>query len=325
MTGGAPLDPPLEASVILPTHGRAEVLALSVPLFLAQDMPADRYEVIVVADGPDPEVEAVISSLAAPNLRFTALAENRGPGAARNRAIAMARGRILVFVDDDSLVARDFLSRHLRHHAGRNDRIVTGPILDVSEPPDMTAPPPAPFWARHLNPFPGGNASVARARVVAAGGFDEAFRHYGWEDPELYARLRKAGPLSRRFERRAPIYHFKPPRIVRDFGWRVRRERMRGFNGAMFYARHPGLEVGLQTKQLAVFHALDRQLDRLFGLEATMRAALATGAAPRSRLLRALVLLHAEISAGRSPDPTAEGQSADRSADQGKNQREGQG
>ncbi|PRX37771.1 Glycosyltransferase, GT2 family [Meinhardsimonia xiamenensis] len=289
----------LEASFIVPTHGRAEVLSLSVPLFLGQDYPRDAFEVIVVSDGPDPAAQTVIDRLAAPGLRFAALEENRGPGAARNRAIAMARGRILVFVDDDSLVAPDFLRRHLRHHEGRDDRVVTGPIIDVTEPPDMTAPPrPAP-WALHLNPFPGGNASIARARVEAVGGFDEAFRHYGWEDPELYARLRQAGRLSRRFERRAPIWHFKPQGAATSFAARVRRELQRGGNGAMFYARHPRLEVGLQTKQLAPFHLLDRALDAMFGLERRLQAALERGEAPASRLLRAMVLLHAEISAGR--------------------------
>lgn len=288
----------IDASFIVPTHGRAEVLALSVPLFLAQDYDRDRFEVIVVADGPDPEAEAVMAGLAAPGLVFEALAENRGPGAARNRAIELARGRILVFVDDDSLVKPDFLARHLAHHAGHDDVVVSGPILDVEAPPDMADPPKVGLFDFHLNPFPGGNASIARARVAAAGGFDEEFRHYGWEDPELYARLRKGG-LRRRFERGAPIYHFKPQGTATSFAYRVRRELMRGANGAMYYARHPGLEVGLQTKQLGLFHALDRGLDRLLGLEARLRAALETGAEPRSGLMRALVLLHAEISAGR--------------------------
>jgi Predicted glycosyltransferases len=275
------------------------VLDISVPLFLAQDRPPGSFEVIVVADGPDPEVDAVMARLAAPGLKYAALAENAGPAAARNKALEMAEGRYLVFVDDDSLILPDFLSRHLAAHAGRDDLMVSGPIIDVDAPPDMAHPPKVGFFDFHLNPLPTLNGSVLASHVAAAGGFDEVFRVYGWEDPELCWRLKQAG-LKRKFIRNAPIYHFKPVPKDPSFAAALRKELHRGQNGRVYYEMHPHVLVGLETKQWGPFHAADRLFDPLLGLERKMRAALDEGWEPSSGLMRALLLFHAEISGGRA-------------------------
>lgn len=285
------------ATFVVPTYRRAEVLDISIPLFLAQDFP-EPFEIIVVSDGPDAETDAVMARHVGPQVQYTALDENRGPGAARNRALGMAQGRVIVFVDDDSLVKPDFLARHMAYHAKDADAVATGPIIDVTAPPDMADPPPVKRYHRHMNPFPGGNASVARAHLEAVGGFDEAFRVYGWEDPELWARLSRRG-LHPSFDPGAPIYHFKPQGRETTFAYKVRRERMRGRNGALFYAKHPSLGVGLQTKQLGLFHALARGLGAVFGLKDKARRAEVKGYAPASAAMRSLVLLYCEITAGR--------------------------
>jgi glycosyltransferase involved in cell wall biosynthesis len=244
----------VEASFIVPTYRRAEILELSVPLFLAQDRPEGSFEIIVVSDGPDPATDETMARLAAPGVHYAALPAQAGPAAARNRAISMASGAFLVFVDDDSLVRSDFLSAHLACHAGTEMAMVSGPILDVTEPPDMRDPPPPGVFDYHRNPLPTGNGSVLRRHVEAAGGFDEAFKIYGWEDPELYTRLLKRG-LKRRFTRSAPIYHLKPHAAERSLAYQLRREIDRARNGIYFYGKHPDFEVGLQTKQHPMFHA----------------------------------------------------------------------
>jgi hypothetical protein len=69
--------------------------------------------------------------------------------------------------------------------------------------------------------------------------------------------------------------------------------------GAYFYAKHPCLAVGFQTKQLSVFKAMDAGLDRLLGLERAVEEALRTGKVPQLAAWRLLLRLHAEIAAGR--------------------------
>lgn len=286
-----------KASFIVPTRDRAEILRISLPLMLSQST-ADAFEIIVVSDGSRDDTAGVVRSLECTQIQFAELEAPSGPAAARNRAIDLARGEFLVFVDDDSLIKPDFLEEHLRHHTDDWDHtIVTGPIIDVDQVPDLQNPPRAGLFSRHWNAFPTGNASVRKALVTEAGGFDETFQRYGWEDPEMYVRLAKTG-IRRVFSHAAPIYHYKPGAATAPLSERLVLERARGANGALFYAKHPTFAVGFQTKQLAVFSVLDRLADRLFDLQGKIDAAIDHGYEPNNGLVRTLMILHAEIEAG---------------------------
>jgi hypothetical protein len=54
--------------------------------------------------------------------------------------------------------------------------------------------------------------SVPRSALDAAGGFDERFDLYGWEDTDLGLRLRRRD-VRRVFAWDAYLYHIKPPRV----------------------------------------------------------------------------------------------------------------
>ncbi|WP_197435052.1 glycosyltransferase [Nitratireductor arenosus] len=291
MTGAGTL------SVIVPTRNRAAVLRLSLPRLFTQTLAPDAYEVIVVDDASSDDTEAVLREFARENLVVTRLAVHAAAAAARNRALELARGDTLVFLDDDCLVAPDFLQQHAAAQARRPGSVVTGPIVDVLEPPAEASPPRHRFAGWHRNPFPTGNVSVARADIVAAGGFDEDFTAYGWEDPEMFERLALRG-LKRRYCGAAPVFHYKPPAMRRAFFDRIRLERERGAMGALFYAKHRRLSVGWRTKQLGAIRLLDRLVDRVADLDGRLAAASETGREPNSAWLRLLLVNHAEIEAG---------------------------
>ena len=288
-----------DASIIVPTRNRADILEQSLPLMLAQDVGSQSYEIVVVSDGFEDPTAEVIGSLNSSMIKFAELDKPSGPAAARNRAISMADGRILVFLDDDSLIRSDFLGLHLAHHGDEiRNLIVTGPIIDVNHVPDFNSTARAGWRDRHWNPFPTGNASVQKSLVEDVGGFDESFKKYGWEDPELYARLEKAG-IAKKFDFGAPIYHYKPHAETASLSARLKLEHMRGENGAMFYEKHPTWAVAFQTKQLSLFSALDKLADRVFGLQDKVQAAIDNGYEPDSEFVRTLMILHAEIESGR--------------------------
>jgi glycosyltransferase involved in cell wall biosynthesis len=106
-------------SVVMPTYNRCGVLLRTLGYYGDQTLDGSSFEVIVVDDASTDETQAVVSGLLG-NFRFTLvycrLPENSGPSAARNRAIALARGDILVFVGDDIFPERDFLEQHLVWH-----------------------------------------------------------------------------------------------------------------------------------------------------------------------------------------------------------------
>src|SRR5581483_5505373 len=81
------------------------------------------WELIFVDDGSEDDSVALASRAAAhdPRIRVFAEPENRGPAAARNKAIALAHGRwIAIFDSDDDLMRPDRLEA-LRERA-KSDR-----------------------------------------------------------------------------------------------------------------------------------------------------------------------------------------------------------
>jgi glycosyltransferase involved in cell wall biosynthesis len=84
-------------SVIVPTHGRPELLSAAIASVLGQTV-VD-FELLVVDDASDPP--AVVPGDA--RARLLRVDRNRGPAAARNVGIAAATGEYLAFLDDDDL------------------------------------------------------------------------------------------------------------------------------------------------------------------------------------------------------------------------------
>jgi GT2 family glycosyltransferase len=193
----------LPASVVVATYNRAEPLAQLLASLAAQTVDRTDFEVVVVDDGSREDATPVA-------LRFSQELQirvhrqaNAGVAVARQRGVERARGRIVVFLDDDMLVKPDFLAQHIAEHDGRDDRVVMGRLLPAPELPQM--PLFERFYAHQLDAFSArtvargtfagfevytGNLSMPRELFLRAGGFDPAFHI---EDVELGVRLEAAG------------------------------------------------------------------------------------------------------------------------------------
>jgi len=107
--------PDPELSVLICTWNRAALLRDCLESLLAQDLPAERYEVLVIDDGSTDgtaEVAAAADRPGGPAVRHL-LQPHAGQPAARNRGLAEARGRIVHYLDDDELAPPDLLRRVL--------------------------------------------------------------------------------------------------------------------------------------------------------------------------------------------------------------------
>lgn len=284
-------------SVIIPTRNRADILEQTLPTLLDQDLGGSEYEVIVVEDASPDRTSEMLAGFTSPRLRWERL-ERTAPGAisrVRNRAIDLARADLIVSVDDDAFVARDYLATHLARQNEGPDRIVTGPIIEITTPPtDIEAATRKSARGYHRNPYPSGNASAPKALLQRIGGYDEDFTHYGWEDMEISRRLLSAG-ARRVYDPRSAILHYKPRSAPRAFGDRLRTEIERGAMGEVFHAKHPRLTVAIQTKRIAPIVALDATLNAMLDLDRRVLDVVAGAAPPRSALLRGLLREHAEI------------------------------
>lgn len=194
-------------SVVIPTHQRREALRRALLSLADQTADAGAYEVIVSVDGSSDGSEEMLAALALPyDLHVTASSPARGRAAACNSALALARGEVLVILDDDMQVVPKFLASHRAHHPAGSRRCVLGaaPIeLDGASPRaarhvqekfnshlDRLAEPDHEFVPRD---FYSGNASLRTEVMREVGGFSESFTVYGNEDIDLWLRLRAAG------------------------------------------------------------------------------------------------------------------------------------
>ena len=100
-------------SVVMANHNGARFLAEALRSALAQSLAA--IEVVLADDGSTDDSLAIARALAAEDRRLIVLppAPNGGPGAARNRGLAAARGRWIAVMDSDDLMHPERLARLL--------------------------------------------------------------------------------------------------------------------------------------------------------------------------------------------------------------------
>ncbi|HYM70039.1 MAG TPA: glycosyltransferase family A protein [bacterium] len=117
-------------SVVIPVYNCEKYLGEAIESVLAQTYRP--IEVIVVDDGSSDHSAAVAARF--PAVRYCAQ-PHAGPGAARNRGIALARGTFLAFLDADDLWVRDKVERQMAaFRADPTLDMVTGYVRQFHSP-----------------------------------------------------------------------------------------------------------------------------------------------------------------------------------------------
>ena len=258
----------LDISVVVPTYNRIEELRRVLPTLLAQDLGADRYEVLVCDSNSNDGTAEYMAAMRAqhPNLWHVAGAYS-GRAMARNAGIAQARGQVVLFNDSDILASPDLLSQHWRHHERQRDIAVVGLEVQVKSLEDYADKRDHPEKRGALHPpgrkrlswlyFLTGNASARRDDLLRVGCFDESFTGYGHEDLELGYRLQKAG-VTILYEPRAVNYHWQD--VAHED--QVEKMKLAGRSTVRFYRKHPDFAVmanlGMTPVSLGLHTALSK-------------------------------------------------------------------
>jgi glycosyltransferase involved in cell wall biosynthesis len=127
-------------SVLLATYERPELLAACLEGFCHQTLPASEFEVVVVDDGSiGVETQQVLADYASRLPLTSTRMDHAGRAAAKNLALLLARGELVLLFDDDDSPAPDLLAEHIRAHA-RHPEVSTAvlghtdwdPLLEIS-------------------------------------------------------------------------------------------------------------------------------------------------------------------------------------------------
>ncbi|MGC2108022.1 MAG: glycosyltransferase family A protein [Candidatus Korobacteraceae bacterium] len=197
---------PILCSVLICTFDRAILLQHTLESLCSQMLGPGNFEVIVVDDGSqDWTPEMVRSFESRLNLRY-AYQRNSGLASARNHALFLSQGRIVLFLDDDDIAGPELLSEHLETHgAYPQDNFAVLGYTKLA--PEIAADPVMHFTTeigKFLFSYPdiqdgqalgfahfwGGRSSCKRRFLLQHGVFNAIFR-FGCEDIELAYRLSK--------------------------------------------------------------------------------------------------------------------------------------
>jgi predicted AlkP superfamily phosphohydrolase/phosphomutase len=97
----AEVEETLTVTIVLPTRDRSSKLPRAIESVFAQDYP--RWELVVVDDGSVDETADVLAKFVDPRLRVVRT-EGVGVCAARNHALDVATGDVVVYLDDDNVM-----------------------------------------------------------------------------------------------------------------------------------------------------------------------------------------------------------------------------
>ncbi len=187
-------------SIITATYNRPALLCEAIDSLLAQSF--NDWEMVVLDDGSEPNVELVVATFSDHRLRYYYL-DHGGLPAARNRGLELARGRYIGFLDDDDLYHPDKLAHEIAFlHANPEVKIVgsgyrlvdgTGNVRHIYEPwqrqPELNV-------ANILYGVPIIPCSVLIAREAIERldhHFDRAFDRGVGDDTDFFTRLILAG------------------------------------------------------------------------------------------------------------------------------------
>lgn len=190
------MDKTPRVSVVVPAYNAADTLGETLESVAAQTF--RDFELVVVDDGSSDATLKVLLKYAAkwPWLRWEHQ-QNTGVAAARNRAIELARGEFIAFLDADDLWMPDKLSAQMEAF-DRNPAAACVYTDEIDFQPDRDMPktlfqdkrPARGNILRQL--FPGNfvltsSLMVRKAAILEIGGFNPAHRVY--EDLDLFMRL----------------------------------------------------------------------------------------------------------------------------------------
>ncbi len=263
-------------SVVMPTFNRREALARTLAAYAQQAPATPTFEVVVVDDGSTDGSAELLASWPVDRFPIQVTQQgNRGPAAARNRALALASGEIVLFTGDDIEPATDFLVRHdAAHRASPDGRTaffgrIAWParLATTATMRHVTGRGAQQFSFHYLEDggeydyrhFYTANVSVSRALLMREPGpFSEDFPAAAFEDAELAYRLTRHG-LKLRYLAGALAWHWHHYDARTFFSRQVRCGEM----ADLLIAKHPATRRDLDLALLRLVHWRSWLVERL--------------------------------------------------------------
>jgi len=189
-------------SIVIPTYGRNQQLAVCLERLTSLEYPRDRFEVIVVDDGSKAPPSAVVTSFSGRLNVQLCTQLHAGPAGARNTGAKQAQGEFLAFIDDDTAPHKDWLLALASRFRENPDRAVFGRAANVlfencySTASQLLTDFLCTYYntdSRQAKFLTSSNLALPLERFLTIKGFDTTFPLAGGEDREFCDRWLSQG------------------------------------------------------------------------------------------------------------------------------------
>ena len=232
-------------SVIIPSYNRKDLLQKNLEAINNQKYKG-YLEIIVVDDGSTDGTLQMLENKATLDSKFVFKYFSNlhtGPAKARNLGITHAKGDILIFLDDDSVVqddnyiqkmAESFDEENVGIVAGRTEDFYSGilKLIKAGDPPEIDFDNPLKLKA--VVGTPTKNAASLREAVSKVGGFNPIFKYAFGEDVDLCIKISNLG-YKLAFCSEALVYHYP----TYSFKGHIKKSYCNGFSNGIFRSIHP--------------------------------------------------------------------------------------
>ena len=174
-------------TVCICTRNRAKFLGATIESVLAQKVPSETFEVLVVDNGSTDGTADMIAARFGGGARVPVRCireEIPGLSRARNRAIAETTGNFIVFLDDDAIPEPGWLQAIVAGFDAEEIQVVGGAVVPAYE----QAPPP--WWSARIEHVFAPQVSTCERHRVSQGeyphGANIAFRRAVWSRVGLF-------------------------------------------------------------------------------------------------------------------------------------------
>jgi glycosyltransferase involved in cell wall biosynthesis len=214
-------------SVVMAAHDNAATIGQAIESVRRQTR--SDWELIVVDDCSGDGTAVVAEAIGDPRIRVIRETENRGPAAARNRGISVAKAQLVCPLDGDDLWLPQYLETMGRALDSNPTAAVactdawvlddeTGRIRKTSATANLNPPSPLPDDPQTLlgellqRNFVYNSVAARRESLLRVGGYDE--RLWVGEDWELWLRLAAAGFRFVSVPRLLAVYRKRPGSLM---------------------------------------------------------------------------------------------------------------
>ncbi len=201
--------------IVIPAHNSSETIHKPLGSSVNQKLPKGwNLNIIIVDDGSTDSTAGIISeSYTEKQIRFISHSGNRGRSAARNTGWRAGQGSYVVFLDSDCRWLTDeALSAHLETLESGSDVSIgsvtgDGNIFWDLYQRKLQSSREKDFYSGNFAAFTSANLALRRIMLEKTDGFDEGYRHYGFEDRDFLLRLLSVGARIG-FTSKGAVVHF---------------------------------------------------------------------------------------------------------------------